>query len=381
MFQRIALDELEPNESFLQSRYWAELKRRFGWVPHAVREPGERSTPFHDSALALTRRIAPGFSLAYLPQGPELRGSRGGVSEQDEVPTGGGGDREAELIASLRGVGQELAGAIELPLAMVRFDPSWEFEIGPAIGGVEQAEAARAGAARDAARRSAARRAGLRRPGVEIQPRATVLIDLTQDEEALLGAMKSKWRYNIRLAAKRGVTVEHAGIERLGAWYELYRETAERDRIAIHSEEYYRAVFELAVATSDSPDIKLLLAGHDGELLAGIVVASYRGRATYLYGAASNRKRNLMPAYALQWEAMRKAKAAGMRVYDLFGIPRSSTDRHRMQGLYRFKTGFGGRIVERPGCLDLPLQPLRYRAFRALERARAARARLRKPRR
>ena len=28
-------------------------------------------------------------------------------------------------------------------------------------------------------------------------------------------------------------------------------------------------------------------------------------RATYLYGASSSRMRNLIPAYALQWKAMR----------------------------------------------------------------------------
>ncbi len=373
MLQRIALEELEPSESFLQSRYWAELKRRFGWSACAVRAlpSGERDAVFHDLHLAMTRRVAPGFTLAYVPHGPELR-------SPTEIAEGGALERELELITSLREFGQELASAIDTSVAMLRFDPPWELDIGAATGRLDETEAAQAGAARDAARRSAARNAGLRAPGVEIQPRATVLIDVTQDEEALLAGMKSKWRYNLRLAAKRGVSVESAGPGLLSRWYALYRETAARDRIAIHSEQYYRAVFEVAAATPDGPEIELLLAYHEGELLAGIVVGYYRGRATYLYGAASNRKRNLMPAYALQWEAMQRAKAAGMRVYDLFGIPRTSSDRHRMQGLYRFKTGFGGRIVERPGCLDLPIQPLRYRAFRAVELARDTRARLRK---
>ena len=37
--------------------------------------------------------------------------------------------------------------------------------------------------------------------------RNTVLIDLRQDEETLLASMKQKTRYNIRLAARKGVTI------------------------------------------------------------------------------------------------------------------------------------------------------------------------------
>jgi lipid II:glycine glycyltransferase (peptidoglycan interpeptide bridge formation enzyme) len=38
-----------------------------------------------------------------------------------------------------------------------------------------------------------------------------------------------------------------------------------------------------------------------------------------------------------------------------------------MAGLYRFKTGFGGRVIHRPGSWDLPCRALVYRLFRAAE--------------
>jgi lipid II:glycine glycyltransferase (peptidoglycan interpeptide bridge formation enzyme) len=38
-----------------------------------------------------------------------------------------------------------------------------------------------------------------------------------------------------------------------------------------------------------------------------------------------------------------------------------------MAGLYRFKTGFGGRIVHRIGSRDLAYRPLVYRLFRTAE--------------
>jgi len=42
-----------------------------------------------------------------------------------------------------------------------------------------------------------------------------------------------------------------------------------------------------------------------------------------------------------------------------------------MHGLYRFKTGFGGRILSRPGCWDFPNRRAAYAAYAAAERARA----------
>ena len=117
--------------------------------------------------------------------------------------------------------------------------------------------------------------------------------------------------------------------------------------------------------------LSLYLARHDGELLAGIIVARYRRSAYYLYGASSNAKRNLMPAYALQWRAISECKKEGAESYDFFGVPPAEDSDHPMHGLYRFKVGFGGTIVHRPGAYDLPLRRAWYSLFRRAERARA----------
>ena len=119
-----------------------------------------------------------------------------------------------------------------------------------------------------------------------------------------------------------------------------------------------------------APEVGLFTATYEGELIAGIIVLLYGNRATYLYGASSNSKRNLMPNYALQWEAMKYAKETGCDEYDLFGIPPENDPGHPMYGLYRFKTGFGGKIIRRPGCWDLPLNPAGYRLYRTAEKVR-----------
>jgi lipid II:glycine glycyltransferase (peptidoglycan interpeptide bridge formation enzyme) len=202
-----------------------------------------------------------------------------------------------------------------------------------------------------------------------------VLIDLQPSEEAILAAMKAKWRYNVRLAEKKAVTVEEAGIEAVHEFYDLYRATSRRDNIALHPESYYAHLFSLAAerraaGIPGTPDIRLMIARHEGQALAAIVTLFHGKCATYLYGASSDEKRNLMPAYALQWAAMRAAKAAGCTRYDLFGIPPTDDPAHPMSGLYRFKTGFGGEIAHRAGSWDYPLLGIGYSLFRAAEGAR-----------
>ncbi len=119
-----------------------------------------------------------------------------------------------------------------------------------------------------------------------------------------------------------------------------------------------------------SPEVKLLLAWHDGELLAGNLVAFWKTRAAYLYGASSGNKRNLMPTYALQWEAIRRAHAAGCRSYDLYGVPPRPEPGHPMFGLYQFKTGFSDRVLDRWGTWDVQYRPGLCALYHVAEAAR-----------
>jgi len=209
-----------------------------------------------------------------------------------------------------------------------------------------------------------------RRAPVDVQPPSTVLIDLNLTPDELLAAMHKKNRYNIRLAERKGVQVRSAGDDELDRWYDLYRETALRDRITIHPFRYYHRLFELARG-STRLSLHLYLAEHENDLLAGIIVAEFGDQATYLYGASSNVKRSLMPNYALQWKAILQAREAGITSYDLFGVPPADDPDHPMHGLYRFKTGFGGRLVHRAGSWDVVIRPMRYNAYRFAEQVRS----------
>ncbi|MCL2479630.1 MAG: peptidoglycan bridge formation glycyltransferase FemA/FemB family protein, partial [Treponema sp.] len=159
-------------------------------------------------------------------------------------------------------------------------------------------------------------------------------------------------------------------------FYSLLKETAKRDHISIHNINYYKTLFshtreyqkkDTESGSAAAPVLHLYTAEYEGEALASIIVL-FRGReAVYLYGASSGSKRNLMSPYALQVRAMMDAKDLGCSEYDLFGIPPSEDPHHPMAGLYRFKTGFGGRIIHRPGSWDYTYRPLAMELFRFME--------------
>ena len=332
----------------LQSDFWAEHKSAFGWEAVVVDTPELADA---GSVLTLSRRLPAGVLLTYVPYAPALPGGGSGPG----LP-GPALERLPRLLGEVApAVEAEVATRLRRRPTLIRFDlpqRAGEWSVGPAHDGEDEPATAR-----------------LSRSPVQVQPPDTVVLDLGLDESALLAGMHKKNRYNVRLAERKGVTVREAGPDELPLWYALYEETARRDRITIHSRDYYARLFELA-SSYEEVDLRLYLAEHDRDLLAGIIVARYRGGATYLYGASSNEKRNLMPNYALQWRAIRDARSAGCAWYDLFGVPPADDPAHPMHGLYRFKVGFGGELVHRAGAWDWAVRPVSARLYRLAEAAR-----------
>ena len=180
--------------------------------------------------------------------------------------------------------------------------------------------------------------------------------------------MKQKWRYNIRLAERKGITVRIGGEADLATFYALSQVTAQRDRFAIHSEDYYRTAWRLFDAEHA---VALFVAAHDGKAVASIFVVACGRTAIYLYGASSDEERQRMPNHLLQWRAMLWAKARGCEVYDLWGIPSigdseqgTSNSHERLpEGLLKFKEGFGGRVVRFAGAFDVVYNRPLYRGL------------------
>ncbi len=208
------------------------------------------------------------------------------------------------------------------------------------------------------------RRAGLE-PAPPVQMRSSIWVDLIASEDKMLARQKQKTRYNIRLAAKKGVTVSTDGLEGIDAWYAMYAATSQRDGFTIHSLDYYRQVM---TSLGPAGTVNLLLARHEGDLLAGIIVFAFGSKAQYMYGASSDIKRNLMAPYLVQWEGMRWARQQGATVYDLWGIPDTLEENEDLWGVYRHKRGYGGEIVRYVGAFDLVRSPLQHLALERVAR-------------
>lgn len=208
----------------------------------------------------------------------------------------------------------------------------------------------------------------LRKSNGNILPANTILLNLASDEEQILWQMKPKTRYNIKLAQRKGVHVKSADIGELDVWYKLYCDTATRNGLHINSLEYFRTVFLSRLDQEvHGVQVKLLIAYAETTPLAALFLVMSSHRATYLYGASSSEKRNLMSTYALQWEAIRMAKAGGCIEYDMFGVAPRPEPSHPMYGLYKFKQGFGGEIFHQMGCWDYPLDDAEYNRLQAYE--------------
>lgn len=328
--------------SFLQTPFWAEFKSMHGWS-HSF----YTITAYIDDILyemkcsVLIRTFSRFFSLCYIPLGLELPEGCHFTYNSDQY------------LSLLRSFCKELSLHCPRNTLCIRIDPPVSFS------SLEETQAFMS---------TLSRFSPLVKSDVNIQPPDTVILNLFQTDEELLEQMKSKWRYNIRLAEKKGVSISKGSAGDIDVFYHLYEQTALRDGIAIHSKKYYESLFTLA-EKKDSIQVSMYNASHEGTVIASIITLFTKAQGIYLYGASSNQKRNLMSTYLLQWKAIQDAKAYGCRFYDFYGIPPTDDEHHPMHGLYRFKTGFGGIIHHRIGSIDYPVSFL-YSMYTSAEKIR-----------
>jgi len=312
----------DPRGHLLQTWAWGDLKASHGWRP--LRLAVEQDGSLLAGAQVLYRPAGP-LCMGYVPKGPVLA------------------DSDPEVAARLAGAVH--AASRRRRALYAKFEPEWLQDEHPAHPWL--ADPAWAASAET------------------VQPRRTIVVDLQGDEEELLARMKPKWRYNVRLAARRGVEVREAGPEAIRTFYALMVATGQRDGFGIHTEAYYRRALQLFRADGRAT---LLVAWHAGQTLAALMPFAWNGQAWYMYGASSDERRELMPNHLLQWEAMRWARAHGCRQYDLWGIPDVDGDAEGedLAGVGRFKAGFGGRVVRYVGAYDYAYRPGLLRAARAV---------------
>ncbi len=342
-------DSLFASDIVFQTFFWSQVKSRLGWRPNAfdLYCPG-----FKGDLLVLTKTFDNDVSVAYVPQGPES------------------GPEPENYGLFLESLSDVLTDHMDTPVAFIRYDLPWKSQYLEE----ERDKRGRIGwPGRPEARLQEIRMNfgtnswNLRKAVTDLTVADAVHVDLDAGEDEILSRMKPKTRYNIRLAERKGVSVFFASIELLPVFYELYCQTAERNGFPMCGYEYFSALFSAPASDPESPERHFLLATHGDRFLAGAILTISERTATFLFGASSNEKRNLMASYAIQWAAMRLARAKGCLVYDMGAVAPAPDPDHPFYGMYRFKTGFGGKVIHRSGSWDYPLSERTYELFRNQE--------------
>ena len=356
--------------SFLQTPFWGEFKASHGWKlkRYALSISADNtdlkyqlSNPECEVSV-LTREFRKAFvhfTIAYIPLFPALPFNNVSAPEQT-----------IEFSNMMHDIAMELKKYLPSDTLCIRFDPAFEFN------SPEERDEFNLGVRVV----SFADRLKIKKNKVDIQPPDSTQINLLPEEEEILSGMKTKWRYNVNLSARKGVEIlcikgDNPELSKyLDIFYDLYKVTADRDGIAIHTKKYYEDLLkkssEEILQGKDVPEIRLYIAKHEEDYLGAIITLFSKTESIYLYGCSSNVKRNLMPNFLLQWTAIKDAKAYGSAYYDMYGMPPTDDENHPMHGLYLFKTGFGGKNIHRPGTFDIPLSVF-YKAYSNMEKLRS----------
>ena len=270
-----------PKGHFAQSSLWAKQKPMWAWNAVAVRgEDGKIK-----GSLALMSRKVPGIGRTL------LYGCRGPVCDL----------RDRETFAEL------LEGA----KALAKQQKAYVIKIDPDVPSSDTAFA------------EMMRSFGFRcKEGGKnfeaIQPRYVFRLNVEgKTEDELMAAFHQKWRYNIRLAERKGVTVKICGKEMVPAFADLMLTTGVRDGFVTRQPEYFANMLD-----NLGEHARLYMAfDPEGTPIAGTLAIHYGDKVWYLYGASSNEHRNLMPNYLLQWRMIQWAVETGCRLYDFRGSP------------------------------------------------------------
>jgi lipid II:glycine glycyltransferase (peptidoglycan interpeptide bridge formation enzyme) len=304
-----------PYGHTLQSWQWGELKGKFGWQPMRIAVTNGEKT----AAAQILFQSRYGLSVAYVPRGP--------LWANDEL-------LDRALLQTLRRITRQRRAIF------LRLEPNI----------LENAA--------EANRLHSFLQVSGFSPSEPVQPRSTIHLDLHPSSDDLFANFSKGHRADVRRAGRLGVTIRPGTTAAdLNTFYAILEETGARQNFGNHVQAYYEAAWRIF-----GDDACLLLAEQNGEAVAAFLVFAWGREAQYMYSGATTAGLKNGVNHLLQWHAIQWARERGCQLYDLWGIPdafgkmlhatehdRSELEQtakaHPLYGVYRFKKGWGGKIV------------------------------------
>ena len=306
----------QPTGHHLQSSLWGQLKSKFGW--QVIRILADEAGQIVGGAQLLTRPVMLGLNVGYISKGPVVAPGRADVMDalMNQI------ERVARahhlLVLSIQPPADE--PLYMSPLQERHFEPSSFYVVPP----------------------------------------TTVLVDLQKSEQDILGQMKQKTRYNIRLAARKGVVIREGTESDLSVFFQLTEITGSRSSDYTYFDlPYYQEAWR---QFEPRGMLKLWLAYCGDEPVGSLIAIAFGQWSVYKWGASSNAHREKMPNNLLQWTAIQWSREKQCRYYDLGGISPGVADALRRgenareidsagAGVADFKLGFG-QVVSFPDSYD-----------------------------
>lgn len=235
-----------------------------------------------------------------------------------------------------------------------------------------------------------------------------------QSEDDLMNGFAQQTRWSVRKALKSGVRVRQIAENELEGFYDMLVATSERRSFSTRSLEYFRSLMKIygpedvqylvaelpldeyaanlkrqrdeALADAEKHDsqsaekkertahrVAMEAAEHYGkkmieaeemargqsvlQLAVGVFII-YSDSMTYFVSGADTLHRAFCAPYALQWHAMNYARERGLRLYNFYGTRGDFSGHPEQQGVYEFKKGFGGYVVEQLGYFEATPHPI-----------------------
>ncbi|NCC85425.1 MAG: peptidoglycan bridge formation glycyltransferase FemA/FemB family protein [Clostridia bacterium] len=333
-------DTLLPTDILFQTPYWAQVKSSQGLEPLAFDIVS--AGPWGDVLVLL--KPCGKRKIAVVPQGPE------------HAP------REEDYGIFLEDFSLVLAKNLSAEVAFIRYDLPWKSPYADEMQ--EQGWSAfPEPRLRELRMNMGTRFWNIRKSFEYMTVASSLVVDIAGSESGILERMKPKTRYNIGLAQRKGVTIHEVNADSLHDFHTRYCQTARRNGFKPCGYTHFAAMFQCLASSPDRSELLFLLARHGRDILAGAIVGISGKAANFLYGASSNTKRNFMAPSLMHWTAMLHARERGCVTYEMGAVSPGLDNTSPFHGLYRFKTGFGGRIELRSGSWDYPIDHEAYRTF------------------
>lgn len=197
----------------------------------------------------------------------------------------------------------------------------------------------------------------------DVDPKNTVVLDLTQSEEEILQGFDKKKRQYYRNYKNKGITIRQSkDLKDMEILLHYYEGLTDKRSFSIHEKSYMTNQLKYDFA-------KLYIIELEGQAIGASLIYDQDDTRYYAYAAYSEEHKNHHTNDILLAQMIFDAKADGKKIFDFWGATTSEDPKDPWYGFTKYKLSFGGHIKTYAGTYDLVLNKTKYGLYTALRKA------------